>query len=316
MMQSSDPQDNLFGFTKPLVDLETKPGEDLKDKLVSVLLFACTLVSVITTFGIVGIIFQVTFEFFQEVSLADFFLDTKWTPLFAQKHFGVWPLINGTLLTTAIAMSVAIPLGLSSAIYLAEYAKPRVAAFLRPAVELLAGVPTVVYGYFALLFVTPLLRNIFPLEVFNALSAGLMMGIMITPTVGSISLDAIRAVPSALREGSYALGMTKLETIFKVVLPAALSGIIASIILGISRAVGETMTVVIAAGLQPRLTLNPFEAIATMTAYMAQISGGDSPRGSLNFKTLYAVGAVLFLLTLILNLVSYWIARRFKEKYD
>lgn len=311
-MQGISPQDHSYR----LIDLQTKPGEDIKDNLISAFLLACTLVSVVTTFGIVAIIFQVTFEFFQEVSLAQFFLDTKWTPLFSERHFGVWPLINGTFLTTAIAMAVAIPLGLSSAIYLSEYAKPKVAAFLRPAVELLAGVPTVVYGYFALLFITPLLRNIFPLEVFNALSAGLMMGIMITPTVGSISLDAIKAVPAALREGAYALGITKLETIYKVVLPAALSGITASIILGISRAVGETMTVVIAAGLQPRLTFNPFDAIATMTAYMAQISGGDSPRGSLNFKTLYAVGAVLFVLTLILNLISYWFARRFKEKYD
>lgn len=311
-MQGISPPDNSYR----LIDLQTKPGEDIKDKLIATLLFACTLVSVVTTFSIVAIIFQVTFEFFQEVSLAQFFLDTKWTPLFSEKHFGVWPLINGTFLTTAIAMSVAIPLGLSSAIYLSEYAKPKVAAFLRPAVELLAGVPTVVYGYFALLFITPVLRNLFPLEVFNALSAGLMMGMMITPTVGSISLDAIKSVPNSLREGAYALGITKLETIFKIILPAALSGITASIILGISRAVGETMTVVIAAGLQPRLTFNPFEAIATMTAYMAQISGGDSPRGSLNFKTLYAVGAVLFVLTLLLNLISYWFARRFKETYD
>lgn len=243
-------------------------------------------------------------------------MDTKWTPLFAERHFGVWPLINGTFLTTAIAMSVAIPLGLCSAIYLGEYAPPKLAAILRPAFELLAGIPTVVYGYFALLFVTPVLRTFLPLEIFNALSAGLMMGVMITPTVGSISLDAIRAVPRSLREGAYALGITKLESIFKVVLPAALSGITASIILGISRAVGETMTVVIAAGQQPKLTINLLESVETMTAYMAQISGGDSPRGSVNFKTLYAVGAVLFVLTLILNIVSYWISNRFKEKYD
>jgi phosphate transport system permease protein len=213
-------------------------------------------------------------------------------------------------------MFVAIPLGLSSAIYLSEYASPKVAAILRPAVELLAGVPTVVYGYFALLFVTPTLRNILPLEIFNALSAGLMMGIMITPTVGSISVDAIQSVPRTLREGAYALGVTKLETIIKVVLPAALSGITASIILGISRAVGETMTVLIAAGQQPKLSFNPLTSVETMTAYMAQISGGDSPRGSLNYKTLYAVGAVLFLITLALNIISNWIASRFKEKYD
>ncbi|KAB8335177.1 phosphate ABC transporter permease subunit PstC [Scytonema tolypothrichoides VB-61278] len=314
-MQSRSYSDN--GFDPNSRDLlETKASEDIQEKVVAAILFACGLVSVLTTFGIVVIIFQVAFEFFQEVSFADFFLDTKWTPLFATKHFGIWPLINGTFLTTAIAMAVAIPLGLSSAIYLSEYAQPKVAAILRPAVELLAGIPTVVYGYFALLFVTPLLRNIIPLEIFNALSAGLMMGIMITPTVGSISLDAIRAVPRSLREGAYALGITKLETIFKIVLPAALSGITASIILGISRAVGETMTVLIAAGQQPKMTINFAESVETMTTYMAQISGGDSPRGSLNFNTLYAVGAVLFLLTLALNIASYWISNRFKEKYD
>ncbi|MCC5637544.1 phosphate ABC transporter permease subunit PstC [Nostoc sp. CHAB 5844] len=296
--------------------LEKNPSEDITEKIIATILFGCGLVSVLTTFGIVIIIFQVTFEFFQEVPLSEFLLDTKWTPLFAERHFGVWPLISGTFLTTITAMAVAIPLGLSSAIYLSEYAQPKVAAILRPAVELLAGIPTVVYGYFALLFVTPFLRNFLPLEIFNALSAGLMMGVMITPTVGSISLDAIQAVPNSLREGAYALGITKLESIFKILLPAALSGITASIILGISRAVGETMTVVIAAGQQPKLTVNLMESVETMTAYMAQISGGDSPRGSLNFKTLYAVGAVLFILTLALNIVSYWISHRFKEKYD
>ena len=298
------------------VSLEKQASDDIQDKIIEAVLFCCALISVLTTFGIISIIFQVTFEFFQKVSFAEFFLDTKWTPLFAQKHFGIWPLISGTVLTTAIAMLVAIPLGLCSAIYLAEYASPKVAAILRPAVELLGGVPTVVYGYFALLFVTPLLRSIIPLEVFNALSAGLMMGIMISPTVGSISLDAIQSVPRSLREGAYAVGVTKLETIITIVLPAALSGIAASIILGISRAVGETMTVLIAAGQEPRISLNPFQSIETMTAYMAQISGGDSPRGSVNYNTLYAVGAVLFLMTLALNIISHWISSRFKEKYD
>ncbi|GAA6623460.1 phosphate ABC transporter permease subunit PstC [Scytonema sp. NUACC26] len=296
--------------------IDKQATDDIQEKIIATILFCCGLVSILTTIGIVVIIFRVAFEFFQEVSFAKFFLDTEWTPLFANKHFGVWPLINGTLLTTAIAMAVAIPLGLSSAIYLSEYAQPKVAAILRPAVELLAGVPTVVYGYFALLFVTPFLRSFLPLEIFNALSAGLMMGVMITPTVGSISLDAIQAVPRTLREGAFALGLTKLESIFRILLPAALSGITASIILGISRAVGETMTVVIAAGQQPKLTVNLFESVETMTAYMAQISGGDSPRGSLNYKTLYAVGAVLFLITLALNIASNWITKRFKEKYD
>ena len=313
-MQNADFRDDLDREDRR--SLDKKASDDIQDKIVAAILFCCALVSVLTTFGIVFIIFQVAFEFFQKVSFAQFFFDTRWTPLFADQHFGIWPLIAGTLLTTAVAMFVAIPLGLSSAIYLSEYASPKVAAILRPAVELLAGVPTVVYGYFALLFVTPVLRLFLPLEIFNALSAGLMMGIMITPTVGSISIDAIQSVPRTLREGAYALGVTKLETIIKVVLPAALSGIAASIILGISRAVGETMTVLIAAGQEPKLSLNPFTSVETMTAYMAQISGGDSPRGSLNYKTLYAVGAVLFLITLALNIISNWIASRFKEKYD
>jgi phosphate transport system permease protein len=313
-METANFRDDFDGEDRR--SLEKKASDDIQDKIVQAILFGCALVSILTTFGIVFIIFRVAFEFFQKVSLAQFFLDTKWTPLFAQQHFGIWPLINGTLLTTLVAMLVAVPLGLSSAIYLSEYASPKVAAILRPAVELLAGVPTVVYGYFALLFVTPVLRLIIPLEIFNALSAGLMMGIMITPTVGSISLDALQAVPRALREGAYAIGVTKLETIFRVVLPAALSGIAASIILGISRAVGETMTVLIAAGTEPKLSFNPLVSVETMTAYMAQISGGDSPRGSLNYQTLYAVGAVLFLITLGLNLVSHWIASRFNEKYD
>lgn len=312
-METTNSRDDFnHGYRR---SLDKNAFEDIQEKFIEVILFCCGLVSVLTTFGIVFIIFRVTFEFFQQVSFAEFFLDTKWTPLFADRHFGVWPLINGTILTTAIAMLVAIPLGLSSAIYLSEYASPKAASILRPAVELLAGVPTVVYGYFALLFITPFLRLFIPVEIFNALSAGLMMGIMIIPTVGSISLDALQSVPRSLREGAYAMGVTKLEVITKVVFPAALSGIAASIILGISRAVGETMTVLIAAGQEPKLTLNPLESVSTMTAYMAQISGGDSPRGSVNYKTLYAVGAVLFLMTLSLNIVSHWIARRYKEKY-
>ncbi len=313
-MQSANFRDNFEQEDRQ--DLEKRASDNIQEKIIEAILFGCALVSILTTFGIVFIIFRVTFEFFQKVSFIQFFFDTRWTPLFADQHFGIWPLIAGTMLTTAIAMLVAVPLGLSSAIYLSEYASPKVAAILRPAVELLAGVPTVVYGYFALLFVTPVLRSILPLEIFNALSAGLMMGIMITPTVGSISVDAIQSVPLSMREGAYALGVTKLETIIKVVLPAALSGISASIILGISRAVGETMTVLIAAGQEPKLTLNPLTSVETMTAYMAQISGGDSPRGSLNYKTLYAVGAVLFLITLALNIISNWIANRFKENYE
>ncbi|MBD2101284.1 phosphate ABC transporter permease subunit PstC [Leptolyngbya sp. FACHB-261] len=296
--------------------LQKSASRNLRERLIALLLLACGLVSILTTFGIVAVLFEVTFEFFQEVSFAQFFLDTRWTPLFADQHFGIWPLINGTVLIAAIAMLIAVPLGLASAIYLSEYASSKLASILRPALELLAGIPTVVFGYFALLFVTPLLRSFLPLAIFNALSAGLVMGIMIIPTIGSISLDSLRAVPRSLREAAYGLGATKMEVTTKIVLPAALSGIIASIILGVSRAVGETMIVVIAAGQQPRLTLNPLESVAAMTAYIAQVAAGDTPRGTTAYKTLFAVGAVLFLMTLALNIISYWIARRYREVYD
>jgi len=296
--------------------LEKSAVRGIKEKITALVLLGCALVSVLTTLGIILTLFEVTIEFFQEVSFAQFFLDTRWTPLFADQHFGIWPLINGTLLISAIAMLVAVPLGLAAATYLSEYASHWLASILRPALELLAGVPTVVYGYFALTYVTPLLRNFIPLEVFNALSAGLVMGIMIIPTVGSISLDSLRAVPSSLREAAYGLGATKMEVTTQVVFPAALSGIAASIILGISRAVGETMIVVIAAGQQPRLTLNPTEQVAAMTAYIAQVAAGDTPRGTISYKTLFAVGSTLFLITLLLNIISYLIAQRFREVYD
>lgn len=296
--------------------LEKSALRGIKEKIIAALLLCCALVSVLTTFGIIVTLLQVTVEFFQEVSFAQFFLDTRWTPLFADQHFGIWPLINGTLLIGAIAMLVAIPLGLASAAYLSEYASSQVVTILRPALELLAGIPTVVYGYFALTYVTPLLKNFLPLGVFNALSAGLVMGVMIIPTIGSISLDSLRAVPRSLREAAYGLGATKMEVTTKIVFPAAISGIAASIILGISRAVGETMIVVIAAGQEPRLTLNPFEAVAAMTAYIAQVAAGDTPRDSIGYKTLYAVGTTLFLITLLLNIVSYFVTRRFREVYD
>jgi len=296
--------------------LEKSAVRGIKEKIIALVLLGCALVSVLTTLGIILTLFEVTIEFFQEVSFAQFFLDTRWTPLFADQHFGIWPLINGTLLVSAIAMLVAVPLGLAAAAYLSEYVSHRLASILRPALELLAGVPTVVYGYFALTYVTPLLRNFIPLDVFNALSAGLVMGIMIIPTVGSISLDSLRAVPSSLREAAYGLGATKMEVTTQVVFPAALSGIAASIILGISRAVGETMIVVIAAGQQPRLTLNPAEQVAAMTAYIAQVAAGDTPRGTIGYKTLFAVGSTLFLITLLLNIISYLIAQRFREVYD
>ncbi len=313
-MQTPNPPISILN--KRESTLEKRASRGVQEKIIAALLLCCALVSVLTTIGIVVTLFEVTVEFFQEVSFAEFFLDTRWTPLFADQHFGIWPLINGTLLIAAIAMLVAVPLGLGSAAYLSEYASFRLAAILRPALELLAGIPTVVYGYFALTYVTPLLRNFLPLEIFNALSAGLVMGVMIIPTVGSISLDALRAVPLSLREAAYGLGATKREVTTQIVFPAALSGIAASIILGISRAVGETMIVVIAAGQQPRLTLNPFEAVAAMTAYIAQVAAGDTPRDSVGYRTLFAVGSTLFLITLLLNIISYFITRRFREVYD
>jgi phosphate transport system permease protein len=245
------------------------------------------------------------------VSFAQFFGDTEWTPLFADKHFGIWPLVCGTLLTSAIAIAVALPIGLLGAIYLSEMASERVRRVLKPSLEVLAGIPTVVYGFFALTFVTPALKTVFPsLSGFNALAPGLVMGIMILPVIASLSEDAIYAVPHTLRENAYALGATKASTIFRVVLPAAFSGIGAAVILGVSRAIGETMIVAIAAGQQPRMTMNPLEPVETMTTYIVQVSLGDTPTGTLEYRTIFAVGMALFLMTLVLNMVSQRLRRR------
>lgn len=281
------------------------------------LIVFCALVSVGTTFGIVSVLGVEALAFFQAVPLAAFLTDTQWTPLFSDKHFGILPLLAGTLLVATGAMTVALPVGLLAAVYLSEYAPPRVRTVVKPALEVLSGVPTVVYGYFALLFITPILQAIFPqTEVFNAASAALVMGIMIIPLVSSLSEDAMSAVPRPLREAAYALGATRVEVAWKVVVPAATSGIVASFILAISRAVGETMIVAIAAGLQPKLTLNPLESIETMTAYIVQVSLGDTPHGTIEYRTIFAVGAMLFLITLLLNLVSLWVVRRFREQYQ
>ena len=273
-------------------------------------------ISILTTFGIVFTLIVDALPFFQEVPLKEFLTDTEWTPLFVNPQYGIFVLISATFLTSAIAIAVALPLGLLSAICLSEYAPRPVRRWLKPALEILAGVPTVVYGYFALLFVTPLLSNFLPLEPFNALSAGMVMGIAILPTIASLSEDAIFAVPDSLRQGAYALGATKHEVIFGAIIPGALSGIVASIILAISRAVGETMIVTIAAGQNPTLTLNPFVPIATMTAYIVQVSLGDVPVGTIEFKTLYTVGLTLFLITLVLNILSIWFVRRFQQRYE
>ena len=280
------------------------------------LLFLCAALSVLTTAGIIVVLAVETFAFLGEVSIAEFLTGTEWTPLFANQRFGVLPLVAGTMLVSAIAMIVALPMGLLSAIYLSEYAPSGLRRVVKPVLELLAGVPTVVYGYFALTFVTPLLQRVFPtLSGFNALSPGLVMGLMILPLVSSLSEDAMRAVPQGLREGSYALGATRMQTSLKVVVPAAFSGITAAFILAVSRAVGETMIVAIAAGQQPRLTGNPFVPIETMTAYIVQVSLGDTPQGTIEYRTIFAVGMLLFLLTFGLNLISTWLRERFREEY-
>ncbi|MCS7220124.1 MAG: phosphate ABC transporter permease subunit PstC [Anaerolineae bacterium] len=287
------------------------------EKALQALFAAFAFLSIFTTLGILGVLTLETVLFFRRVSLLDFLTDTQWTPLFTEKRFGIMVLASATFLTTIIALSVSLPVGLLAAVYLSEYASEQVRRVLKPSLEVLAGIPTVVYGYFALLFVTPLLKHLIPsIAGFNALSAGLVMGIMIIPTVASLSEDALYAVPRSLREGAYALGATRREVITGVVMPAALSGIAAACILAISRAVGETMIVAIAAGQNPRLTLNPLVPIETMTAYIVQISLGDTPTGTLEFQTIFAVGMALFLITLGLNILSHWFVRRYREQYE
>jgi phosphate transport system permease protein len=279
-------------------------------------LVACALISILTTVGIVVMLVAQSVGFFRQVSLLEFFTGTKWTPLFEPPNFGVLPLVSGTLLTAGIAILVALPVGLASAIYLSEYAREGVRRVLKPFLEILAGIPTVVYGYFALTFITPLLQKVFPsLIIFNALSAGLVMGIMIIPMVSSLSEDAMIAVPRSLRNAAYGLGATRFEVATRVVMPAATSGIVAACILALSRAVGETMIVAIAAGSTPRLTLNPLESIQTMTAYIVQISLGETPHGTVEYYTIFAVGLLLFIMTMLMNLFGQWFVRRYREKY-
>ena len=279
-------------------------------------LFLCAAASILVTLGIVLVLLFETAAFLREVPIGEFLFGTVWTPLFSEKRFGVLPLIGGTLLTSAIAMAVALPAGLLTAIYLSEYAIAPVRRVVRPVLEVLAGVPTVVYGYFALQFVTPLLQGVVPgLAGFNALSPGIVMGIMILPLVSSLSEDALHSVPNGLREGAYALGATRMQTALRVVVPAAFSGISAASILAMSRAVGETMIVAIAAGQQPRLTLDPRVPVETMTAYIVQVSLGDTPAGTLEYRTIFAVGMLLFLSTFVLNLMSIWLRNRFREEY-
>jgi phosphate transport system permease protein len=287
------------------------------ETLVKLVLLACAGVSVLTTIGIVVALAEPTIEFFQDISLGDFYTGTEWSPLIAPASFGVLPLVVGTLSTTLWACVVAIPFGLGAAIYMSEYARPRSRRWLKPALEVLAGIPTVVYGYFALTAVTPFLQDIgIAVHVFNALAAGLVMGVMILPTIASLSDDAMTAVPMSLREGAYGLGASKLQVSTRVVVPAALSGIVASFVLGISRAVGETMIVLIAAGQQAKMSFNPLESIETMTAYIAQVGIGDVPTGSVEYKTIFAVGATLFVATLVMNIISIRLVRKYREVYE
>jgi len=293
-----------------------KKRNRVKEWIIERLLFLSAIISIFTTIAILFVLLNEAFDFFQQVSPIDFFTGLKWTPLFQPQNFGILPLVWGTILVTIIALAIAVPFGLGSAIFLSEYAPDRLRRTIKPILEILAGIPTVVYGYFALTFVTPLLQNFFPeMIVFNALSAGLVMGVMIIPMISSLSEDAMLAVPQSFREGAYALGARKHEVILRVVLPSALSGIVSSFILAISRAIGETMIVSVAAGSTPNLTLNPLESIQTMTGYITQISLGDVSYGSLEYTTIFSVGLTLFLMTLIVNLIGQYIAKRYWRRY-
>lgn len=288
-----------------------------KEKIIEGLLKLSALVTILTTVGILYVLLSESIAFFREVSIWEFITDKEWTPLFVNKHFGIMPLVAGTLLTTFIAISVALPIGITIAIYLSEYAHKRFKKIVKPLLEILAAVPTVVYGFFALTVVTPFLQSIIPsISGFNALSAGIVMGIMIIPYVSSLSEDALSAVPKELRNGSYAMGSTRLQTAFKVMVPAASSGIIVSVILAFSRAIGETMIVAIAAGQQPRLTMNPLVPIETITAYIVQVSLGDVQHNSIEYKTIFAAGITLFIFTFILNNIGFYIRKKYREQYE
>jgi phosphate transport system permease protein len=296
--------------------LSRKRTRHLRERLIEFILFSAAAFSVAVTLGIVYVLVSESVLFFQHVSIIDFLTDTQWTPLFDDAHYGIMVLLSGTLVSSAVALAVAVPLGTIIAIYLSEFAPFSVREAAKPLLELLSGVPTVVYGYFALLFVTPLLQKLIPgLPGFNLLSAGLVMGIMIIPYVSSVSEDAMRAVPMSMREGSYAMGATRYQTAIRVVTPAALSGITAAYILGISRAVGETMILAVAAGMQPNLTWNPMEPAATITSFIVQVALGDLPHGSIGYQTIFAAGLTLMLMTLLFNILGHVMTRRFRQVY-
>lgn len=289
---------------------------NVKERIIELILMLAALVAVATTFAIVGVLLYESLSFFKTVSVVEFFTDTQWTPLFEDAHYGIMPLVSGTLTTSAIALAVAVPIGTIAAIFLSEFASHKTRETIKPILELLVGVPTVVFGYFALFFVTPLLQSIYPqLSSFNMLSAGIVMGIMIIPYIASMSEDAMRAVPMSMREGSYAMGATRFQTAIKVVTPAAVSGIVAAYILAISRAVGETMVVAIAAGQQPNLTFNPLESAATITAYIVQVAMGDLPHGSIGYQSIFAAGLVLMAMTLSFNIIGHWVRKKYRESY-
>lgn len=300
----------------PAKDLRQQVYNSPKERAIKYVLGACALISVLTTLGIAAVLVIESIPFFRAVPLTEFFGSGEWTPQFSEKHFGIWPLLAGTVLVTVISAIVALPVGLASAIFISEYASDLVRKILKPGLELLAGVPTVVYGYFALTFVTPLLQTFVPgLGVYNALSAGIVVGIMIIPMVASLSEDALQAVPASLEKAAYALGATKVEAVLRVNVPAAFSGIMASFILAVSRAIGETMIVTLAAGASPKMTLNPTENIQTMTAFIVQVSKGDTPQGTIVYQSIFAVGLVLFVITLVMNIFATRITHRFQEQY-
>lgn len=297
-------------------NLQKQVYDSPKELAIKYVLGACALISVLTTLGIAAVLVIESIPFFQSVPLAEFFGQTEWTPQFANKNFGIWALVSGTVLVTGISAVVALPVGLASAIFISEYAADWIRKILKPSLELLAGVPTVVYGYFALTFVTPLLQTFIPgLGVYNALSGGIVVGIMIIPMVASLSEDALQAVPDSLSKAAYALGATKFETVLRINVPAAFSGIMASFILAISRAIGETMIVTLAAGATPKMTMDPTETIQTMTAFIVQVSKGDTPQGTIVYQSIFAVGLVLFLITLALNIFANRITLKYQEQY-
>jgi len=310
------PEPDTEASPPPADDLTQQVYDSPKEQAIKYVLGACALISVLTTLGIAAVLVIESIPFFQSVPLGEFVGDTRWAPQFADKHFGIWALLSGTVLVTVISAVVALPIGLASAIYISQYAARPVRKVLKPGLELLAGVPTVVYGYFALTFVTPILQAVVPgLDVYNALSAGIVVGIMIIPMVASLSEDALHAVPDSLSEAAYALGATKFETVLRVDVPAAFSGIMASFILAVSRAIGETMIVTLAAGSSPKMTLDPTQSIQTMTAFIVQVSKGDTPQGGIVYQSIFAVGLVLFLITLAMNIFAYRITQHYQEKY-